>query len=159
MSEKRANRLTYYIHDEAAVFRFQLAGDLSKDSITELDQARETTSSIFGGRPVIVDLTGVASVDTAGRQLIEKWHGLGAQFVVTTHQAKVRIQSLTGVPFRLIERNRDRSKWLPGRLWRWMLAAMLVFPSAAAVKATHNGSEFFEATRNGIAISAVERSG
>lgn len=124
MSENRASCLTYYMHDEAAAFRFQLAGGLSKDSTTDLDQARETASSVLGRRPLIVDLTGIESIDTAGRQLIEKWHGRGALFVVTTPQAKIRIQSMTGVPFCLIEKNRDRSEWLPGRLLRWLLAAV-----------------------------------
>ncbi len=117
MSENRANCLTYYMHDEAAAFRLQLAGDLSKDTTADLDQARETASSVFRGRPLIVDFTGIESIDTAGRKLIEKWHGLGAQFVVTTRQAQMRIQSMTGIPFRLLRKNRDRSEWLHG----WLL--------------------------------------
>ena len=158
MSENGANRLSYYMHDEAAAFRFQLAGDLSKDTTADLDQARETASSILGGRTLIVDLTGIASIDTYGRQLIEKWHGLGAQFVVTTRQAKMRIQSMTGVPFCLIERNRDHSKWLPGRLVAWLLAAVLVLSLGVAVTAARHGFDFFEADRNGLSTSLLEQS-
>jgi anti-anti-sigma regulatory factor len=156
MSENRANCLVYYMHDEAAAFRFQLAGDLSKDAAADLDQARETASSVFGGRPLIVDFTRIESIDTDGRQLIEKWHGLGAQFVVTTRQAKMRMQSMTGIPFRLL--GKDRSEWLRGRLLPWLLAAMFVFSLGAAVMATRHGSDFFEAARNGLHISLVEQS-
>jgi len=158
MSENRAKCLTYYMHDEAAAFRFQLAGDLSKDTTTDLDQARETASSVLGGRPLIVDFTGIGSIDTAGRQLIEKWHGLGAQFVVTTRQAKLRIQSMTGVPFCLIERNRDHSEWLPGRLVAWLLAALFVFSLGAAIVSPRHGADCFGAVRNGLSISLVEQS-
>ena len=127
MSENRANCLTYYMHDEAAAFRFQLKGDLSKEITAELDQARETASSVFRGRPLIVDFTGLESIDTAGRQLIEKWHGLGAQFVVTTRQAERRMRSMTGISIYFLGKNRDRSECLRGRLLSWLLAAMFVF--------------------------------
>jgi hypothetical protein len=124
MSESRANCFTYYMHDEAAAFRFRWSGDLSKDTTADLDCARETASSVFGSRPLIVDFTGIDSIDTAGGQLIEKWHGLGAQFVVTTRQAKMRIESMTGVPVCLVGKNRNHSEWLPGRLVAWLLAPL-----------------------------------
>jgi anti-anti-sigma regulatory factor len=124
MSENPANGFTYYMHDGAAAFRFQCSGDLSKDTTADLDRARETASSVFGSRPLIVDFTGIESIDTAGRQLIEKWHGLGAQFVVTTRQAKMRIESMTSVPFGLVGENRGHSEWLPSRLVAWLLAPL-----------------------------------
>ena len=80
--DHRTGRFMYYMHDEFAAFRFRLIGDLSEASTAELDQARQTASSIFNGRPLIVDLTGIDSVDSAGRELIARWHGLGAQLVV-----------------------------------------------------------------------------
>ena len=105
--------LSYYMHDEAAAFRFRLAGDLSQGSTADLDQARLTASSVLDGRSLVVDLTGIVSIDTAGRQLIEKWRLLGAQFVVTTSLAKLRIQSMTDVPVRFLER--EGSGWRHAR--------------------------------------------
>ena len=105
------DRFMYYMYDEFASFRFRLIGDLSQGSTTELDTARQTASSIFNGRPLIVDLTGIDTVDNAGRELIAKWHGLGAQLVVTTPEAQTRIQSMTNMPIVFLETKR-RSKWL-----------------------------------------------
>ena len=105
------DRFTYYMHDEFASFRLRLIGDLSQGSTAELDEARQMASSIFNGRPLIVDLTGIDSVDNAGRELIAKWHGLGAQLVVTTPEAHARIQSMTNMPIVFLETKR-RSKWL-----------------------------------------------
>lgn len=105
------DRFMYYMHDEFAAFRLRLIGDLSQGSTAELDAARQTASSIFNGRPLIVDLTGIDTVDKAGRELIAKWHGLGAQLVVTTPEAQARIQSMTNMPIVLLERKRP-SKWL-----------------------------------------------
>ena len=97
---------SYYMHDEAAAFRFQLTGDLLERTAAELDQARPTASSIFGGRPLIVDLSGIRNVDGAGRELIAKWHALGARFVVRTPEAQGRIQQMTEVPIDCLEGKR-----------------------------------------------------
>jgi anti-anti-sigma regulatory factor len=105
------DRFMYYMHDEFAAFRLLLIGDLSQGSAAELDEARQTASSIFNRRPLIVDLTGIDSMDSVGRELITKWHGLGAQLVVTTPKAQARIQSMTNMPIVFLETKR-RSKWL-----------------------------------------------
>src|SRR3954453_17239019 len=106
---------TYYMHDEFATFRITLIGNLSQHSTAELDQARQTASSILNGRALIVDLTRIDSVDDAGRELIARWHGLGAQFVVTTPEAGARIQPLTKMQIVLLEKKRPY-KWLRARI-------------------------------------------
>ena len=113
--------LTYYIHDGAAAFRLQLSGALSHSSTVELDQARRTASSVFGGRSLVVDVTGVESIDAAGCELLEKWHGLGAQIVVSTRQAKARIQTMTQVPCRCLASDQESRGWLArgGAIWLW----------------------------------------
>jgi hypothetical protein len=121
----RPERFTYYMHDGSAALRFQLAGDLSKGCTSELDQARLTASSVFDGRPFIVDLTGIGSMDCAGGQLIARWHGLGAQFVVATQEAKSRIGSVTGIPIGLVERTR-RPKRVGGSTVLWLAVGALV---------------------------------
>ena len=105
------DRFMYYMHDEFAAFRLLLIGDLSQGSAAELDEARQTASSIFNRRPLIVDLTGIDSMDNAGRELIRKWHGLGAQLMVTSPEAQARIQSMSNMPIVFLETKR-RSKWL-----------------------------------------------
>ena len=105
------DRFMYYMHDEFAAFRLLLIGDLSQGSAAELDEARHTASSIFNRRPLIVDLTGIDSMDNAGRELIRKWHGLGTQLMVTSPEAQARIQSMTNMPIVFLETKR-RSKWL-----------------------------------------------
>lgn len=121
----RPGRFSYYMHDESAAFRFRLAGDLSEANTAELDQARVTASSILNGRPLIVDLTDLDSVDREAGQLIARWHGLGAQLVVATQEARGRIGSMTGMPVGLLE-NTPSSKWFGG-------STVLLATAAAAV--------------------------
>ena len=115
----------YYMHDECARFRLRLIGDLSRDSTAELEGARQTASSVLNGRPFLVDLTGIDSVDSAGRELIARWHGLGAQFEVTTPEAQERIHSLTRMPIVLLDKRR-RSIWLRGPALLASAAALLM---------------------------------
>jgi ABC-type transporter Mla MlaB component len=107
--------LTYYLHDESGAFRFQLAGDLSQDGVPDLDQARQTASSVFGGRRWIVDVTGINSIDAAGSELLDKWYGLGAQLLVTAAEAKARIQPLTNAPITFLGTNSGAGRWLRAR--------------------------------------------
>ena len=95
--------LRYYLHDEVKAFRFHLCGSLLQNNAEELEQVRQTASSVLHGRPLIVDVTRVESVDGAGRDLMARWYGLGAQFVVSTPKAKARVESITGAPINLRE--------------------------------------------------------
>jgi ABC-type transporter Mla MlaB component len=122
----KSGGLIYYMHDESAAFRFKLAGDLSQDSTQDLEQARQTASSVFGGRCVIVDITGITSVDTAGREMLDKWHQLGARIVVSSAEAKPRIQSITDLPITVVGATREGSKWWPSLAMTLWLAALLV---------------------------------
>ena len=134
--------LVYYMHDESTAFRFQLAGDLSQDSTYDLEQARQTASSIFGERCLIVDLTGITSVDGAGRELLDKWHGLGARIVVSSLEQKARIKSMIGVPITVVGTKPEASKWLRSRVAALCLAALFaLLLSATAVAASCGQSE------------------
>jgi hypothetical protein len=120
----RNRGLTYHIHDEVAAFRFRLAGDLVADSTVDLDQARQTAASVFAGRPLVADLTGIENIDAAGRELLDKWRHFGAQFVATSREAKVRILAMTGIPCQLVERRPDGFGTLAGRAAAWLLPVM-----------------------------------
>src|SRR3954454_19888089 len=117
----QTDTFTYYMHDEFATFRLTLIGNLSQHSTAELDQARQKASSILNGRALIVDLTRIDSVDDAGRELIARWHGLGAQFVVTTPEAGARIQPLTKMQIVLLEKKKP---------YKWLRAPMLLASTA-----------------------------
>ena len=116
----------YYMHDGSAAFRFQLTGDLSRDTVQDLEQARQTASSVIGQRHLIVDLTDLTGIDAAGRELLETWHLLGAQLTVCSSQGQVRIQSMTVLPITLVETSTGGSKWLPTRAAALWLAALLI---------------------------------
>ena len=142
------------MHDEVAAFRFQLAGDLSQGSTHDLEQARQTASSVFGGRCLIVDLTGITSVDTAGRELLDKWHELGARMVVISLEAKPRIQSITNVPITVVGKKPEASKWLPSRaatLWLAALLVLLLLATVIAASAGQNGRKPWQALPAGAA--------
>jgi anti-anti-sigma regulatory factor len=135
------NGLTYYIHDGAAAFRFELAGTLSHRGAAELEQVRQTAASIFGGRFLVVDLTGIESVDAAGHELLEKWHGLGAQFVVSSRTALERIQAMTCVPCRDVRGDRENRGWLTQGTVVTLLAVVLALFSAAASAVARGGGD------------------
>jgi anti-anti-sigma regulatory factor len=128
----------YYMHDESAAFRFQLAGDLSQDNTGDLEQARQTASSTFGGRSLIVDVTGVTSIDAAGRELLDAWHKLGARLVVNSAKAKRRIQLMTTVPIAVVRKGTEASKWLSFRAANLWVAALLALVTAIAARSAQS---------------------
>jgi len=71
----------YRIHDGAAQFRFQLEGALASADVAELDQCWRTASSTIAGKAFVVDLTSLTAVDESGRQLLNRWRQVGAEFV------------------------------------------------------------------------------
>jgi anti-anti-sigma regulatory factor len=112
--------LTYYLHDESAAFRVRLVGDLCKESTADVELACHTAFSVLRGRPWIVDLTSLESIDETGEALLDKWQELGAQLVVTTREARARLHEMTGVEHHLEEHSK-RPKWLPARAASWLL--------------------------------------
>jgi ABC-type transporter Mla MlaB component len=155
--DRNRNGLTYYMHDKFAAFRFQLAGDLSQETTSDLDQARQTASSVLGGRSLIVDLTSINSIDAAGRELLDKWHGLGAQFVVSVSKAKPRIQSMTDVPITFLRTNSGASKRLPVRTAILWLAALFVLLFVATFIAASPDRVFFGGALKRSQIQLMEQ--
>jgi len=94
----KSGRFAYYMHDASSGFRFQLTGDLSVERSQDLEQARLTASSVIGRRDLIVDLTGLTSVDASGRELLKAWQALGAQMTVVSAQGQARIQWIDRPP-------------------------------------------------------------
>jgi ABC-type transporter Mla MlaB component len=133
------------MHDESTRFRFDLIGDLSKDTAQDLEQACQTASSVFNGRCLVVDLTRVTSVDHAGRQLLEEWHARGAQLVAASPGSKRRIQSMTTMPITLASAEPESSQWLRrtatlGLAGLW--AALMLATAVAAVARQDGGGRW-----------------
>src|SRR5260370_30273969 len=121
----------YYMHDASAAFRFQLSGNLSRERTQDLEQARQTASSVIGERRLIVDLTGLASIDAAGRKLLKEWQVLGAQMTVISAKEQARIQLMSGVAVAVVGSKARASRWLPPQAAALLLAALLALLFAA----------------------------
>jgi ABC-type transporter Mla MlaB component len=140
---RKGNELVYYMHDGSAAFRFQLAGDLSQDNVQDLEQARQTASSIIGRRNLMVDLSGLTSIDAAGRGLLKQWQALGAQLTAHSSHGRARIQLMADVPITVVGTKAEGSKWLPSRaaaLWLAALLALLLAATAVARSSRRNAA-------------------
>jgi ABC-type transporter Mla MlaB component len=135
---KKRSGLVYYMHDASAEFRFRLAGDLSRETTQDLEQARQTASSVLGLRCLVVDLTGLISIDAAGRELLKDWQAIGAQMTVISTEEQARIQLMTGVPVTVVGTKAGASKWLPPQAAALLLAALLALLLAATAVAAHS---------------------
>jgi hypothetical protein len=125
----------YYMHDASAAFGFRLAGDLSLEATQDLEQARLTACSIIGRRYLIVDLTGLTSIDAAGCELLKGWQGLGAQMTVLSGKEQARIQLMSGIPVTIVGAKPRDAKWLAPRVAALLLAALLALLFAATAVA------------------------
>ena len=129
-----SNDLSYYLHDGSGVFRFQLVGRLSNRDTRHLEQAWRTASSIIGGKCLVVDVSDVTGIDESGRELLDKWHAHGARLIVTSSEAKTRIESITDVTVTVLAPVPKTSTWHRFRTATPWLAALFVFlfPAIAA---------------------------
>ncbi len=109
------------MHDGPDAFSFELAGNLAGASVRELEQAESTAASTVNGRKVIVDLSYITEVDTAGRALLRRWYDDGAQLVAELPQGRKIVASITGEEPELVANTARRRTWRPFRaaaLWR-----------------------------------------
>jgi ABC-type transporter Mla MlaB component len=118
------DELVYYIHDQSDSLRFQLAGDLTRETTRDLEQARQTAWSVIGGRSLIVDVTNVKSADEGGHEFLEQWHATGAQFIVKSSDAQLRIESISKLPVTLSGRSTGTAAWMPIWAAKWLTTAL-----------------------------------
>jgi ABC-type transporter Mla MlaB component len=83
-----------YLHDEANAMRFKIQGELGGSCVTELESSWRTASSVMRGKSLVVDLTGVTSIDKAGEQLLVRMRKEGAHLIP---ESQVGEPILTGV--------------------------------------------------------------
>lgn len=114
---QRRRYLDYYIHDSSDALRFELAGWLSKDTASDLEQAWRTASSMIAERRVVFDLSRLAGIDGSGQSVLGEWSCRGAVLGASSHQARKRIQSMTNQPVAVLARETAGPR-------RWFLRAM-----------------------------------
>ncbi len=124
--EGHTARLRYHMHDRASSFRFKLAGTLAGDDVVELEQCWNAASSTLAGRAFIVDVSGLNAVDAVGRELLFQWHSQGAEFIATSRQSRLLVESITGVAVPVT---------LPRRAWYGELLTCRVSPMLLLVLA------------------------
>lgn len=88
--------LQYYLHDEAAALRIEIAGDLTGAAARSVEQALRTAKSTLGGRPIVVGLTAVAEADDDGRGLLLTWHRGGARIIARSMDSRTLAESILG---------------------------------------------------------------
>jgi anti-anti-sigma regulatory factor len=86
------------VHDKPGVLTFQLEGRLAGPSVRVLQEC--WPSALAGQRqPILrVDLTGVTSVDAAGRACLAALHRQGAEFVAADCLMKAVVAEITQGP-------------------------------------------------------------
>jgi hypothetical protein len=121
----RHQSLQYYMHDGPKAFRFELAGNLSREAARSLDQDWCTASSAIGDRRLIVDITFVTGVDELGHALIARWHREGAQLIANSKASRALAESILGDPLPEPPLNRDPAA-ASNRTWPSFHSSFLV---------------------------------
>lgn len=71
--------MTLYQHDRAAIFRFEIRGELCGSVLGELEGCWLTALPTFGPRRVILDISGVTLWDDGALVLLRRMHAAGAE--------------------------------------------------------------------------------
>jgi ABC-type transporter Mla MlaB component len=121
---QRGRYLNYYIHDGSHALRFELAGWLSRDTASDLEQAWRTTSSMLGERRVIFDLSRLAGIDGSGLDVLSEWTRRGALLAAASHHARERLQLMTNQPVAVLARATAGPRWRPLRAIPWVAALL-----------------------------------
>jgi ABC-type transporter Mla MlaB component len=80
--DREAAMLRITVHDKPGALTFQLEGKLAQASVQVLAECWQTTMARYRKSIVRIDLTGVTSIDAAGRACLAVLHGQGAEFIV-----------------------------------------------------------------------------
>lgn len=91
------------VHQASQTIRLQLEGRLAAPWLDELDESFQRAVASEGGSKVAVDLTGLISIDRAGRTYLEAMHRHGVQFIVGDCETKSIIDEIvdSAAPSRL----------------------------------------------------------
>jgi anti-anti-sigma regulatory factor len=84
------------VHKDAQTITLQLEGRLAAPWLEELDESFQRSVAGESGPKVAVDLTGLISIDRAGRTYLEAMHQQGVQFTVGDCETKSIIDEIAG---------------------------------------------------------------
>jgi hypothetical protein len=73
-----ASFFKYYLHDSAEAFRIQFLGELTQAELGHLNGCWNTAKTTLGSRKLVLDVTGLKSVDDHGREWLEAMIAAGA---------------------------------------------------------------------------------
>jgi len=90
--------LTFYQHDMADCFRFQIDGEFHDSLVRELEGCWQTARSTVSQRPLIVDLRFVTSWGEPAVELLGRMHQAGATFMALPGRSGQLIELITGEP-------------------------------------------------------------
>ena len=84
------------VHDKPAVLTFQLEGRLAAPDVRVLQECWQSAFARQRDASLLLDLTGVTSIDTAGRDCLAALHGQGAHFIAADCLTKAIVAEITG---------------------------------------------------------------
>jgi hypothetical protein len=86
------------IHDAPPTLTFRLEGRLAGPWVRELEECWRGALASRREPILRVDLTGLISIDAAGRACLEALHRQGAEFVAADCLMKAVVAEITGAP-------------------------------------------------------------
>jgi hypothetical protein len=84
------------VHDKPGTLTFQVEGNLEGQCVRELEACWRSTLTLRREPNLRVDLTGMTSLDAAGRACLAALHGQGAEFVAADVLTKALVADITG---------------------------------------------------------------
>ncbi len=108
-----------YQHDSAAMFRFVLRGDLTRDQVESLEHAWTTAQSILNGKPLVVELSGITSADEFGVNLLSRMRKSGAGLTAALPPESEALLRALGVPVPA-----PRGRWTKSKVLRFLTCAI-----------------------------------
>ena len=88
----------YYMHEGPAAFSIELAGAMAAEGVKKLEQDWRSASASIGKKELVVDLSFVTDIDSAGRQLLLRWRRNGATVIANTPESRALVESTIGRP-------------------------------------------------------------
>jgi anti-anti-sigma factor len=77
------------IHEEPEATVLRIEGRVAGPWVDELDRAWQSVAASLGSKKLLVDLTGITHMDTAGRRILADIHKrTGAEFVADSPMTK-----------------------------------------------------------------------
>jgi hypothetical protein len=86
------------VHDNPPVLTFQLEGSLTEPWLAEFEHSWQSTLARHGRAILRVDLTGVTSINAAGKASLAALHRQGAEFIAADCLTRAIVAEITQSP-------------------------------------------------------------